>query len=75
MESLKGLGRKKPSREALSEQIQQALSQAELAEAELVEAGVEEMVSADGRGEMIVIEEEDLPPVVETRKKRRWRRR
>jgi small GTP-binding protein len=70
-ESLKGLGRKRPSRDELSQQIQAALAQDGIAD---------EWVSAesdpvdDARGETIVILEEELP-VEDSAEKRRWWRR
>lgn len=74
-ESLKGLGKQKPSRDTLSEQIQQVLAREDVVE-ELVSAEVHPIATPDGHGELIVIEEEDLPPVVGAEKKRRrWRRR
>ncbi|MCO5188239.1 MAG: 50S ribosome-binding GTPase [Anaerolineae bacterium] len=73
-ESLKGLGRNKPSRDALSEQIRQALAQEDVVE-EMVSAETKPATPADGHGELIVIEETDLPPVENAQKKRRWRLR
>lgn len=70
-ESLKSLGRKKPSRDTLSQQIEQALAQDEVVE-ELVSA---EVASSDERGELIVIEEDDLLPDEGAGRKRRWWRR
>ena len=73
-ESLKGLGAHKPSRDALSEQIRQALAQEDVGGRDGF-GETKPAIPADGHGELIVIEETDLPPVENAQKKRRWRLR